>query len=156
VAARAGKIDLSPLRLAGGISIHPGFVRSKRSKSEVEQPQSPFLTLDMLDKFLGFALPAGCTKDHPITCPMGSSAPPLEELNLPPLLLCIAENDLVIDTEMEYYEAMKKANKEVELLISHGMGHSFYLNKIAVDLDPNTAAETDNLIAGIKGFINKH
>jgi acetyl esterase/lipase len=40
---------------------------------------------------------------------MGSSAPPLKELNLPPLLLCIAENDLVIDTEMAYYEAMKKA-----------------------------------------------
>jgi hypothetical protein len=45
---------------------------------------------------------------------MGSSAPPLEELNLLPLLLCIAENASVIDTEMEYYEAMKKANMEVK------------------------------------------
>jgi acetyl esterase/lipase len=112
--ARAEKIDLNPLRLTRGIPIHPGFVRW-RSKSELEQPHSPFLTLDMVDQFLGFALLAGCTKDHPITFSMGSSAPPLEELNLPPLLLCIAENDLVIDTKMEYYEAMKKANKEVEL-----------------------------------------
>lgn len=149
-------MDLSPLRLAGGIPIHPGFVRSERSKSELEQPQSPFLTLDMLDKFLSFSLPKGCTKDHPITCPMGSAAPPLEELNLPPFLLCLAETDLVIDTEMEYYQAMKKANKNVELFISHGMSHSFYLNKIAVDMDPNTAAQTDNLIAGIKEFINNH
>jgi acetyl esterase/lipase len=156
VAARAGKLDLSPLRLAGGIPIHPGFVRSERSKSELEQPQSPFLTLDMLDKFLSFSLPKGCTKDHPITCPMGSAAPPLEKLNLPPFLLCLAETDLVIDTEMEYYQAMKKANKDVELFISHGMSHSFYLNKIAVDMDPNTAAQTDNLIAGIKEFINNH
>ena len=156
VAARAGKVDLSPLRLAGAIPIHPGYVRSERSKSELEQPQSPFLTLDMVDKFLSLALPLGCNKDHPITCPMGPGAPPLEGLNLPPLLLCIAEKDLILDTEMEYYEALKKANKDVELLTSPGMGHSFYLNKIAVDMDPNTAAQTTGLIAGITEFVNKH
>ncbi|KAB1223170.1 putative carboxylesterase 17 [Morella rubra] len=156
VAARARKVDLSPLRLAGGIPIHPGYVRSKRSRSELEQPQSPFLTLDMVDKFLSLSLPVGSTKEHPITCPMGPAAPPLEELNLPPFLLCIAEKDLIQDTEMEYYEAMKKANKAVELLISPGMGHSFYLNKIAVDMDPNTAKQTENLFIGIAGFINKH
>ncbi|PRQ55739.1 putative carboxylesterase [Rosa chinensis] len=156
VAAQAGSADLSPLKLAGGIPIHPGFVRSERSKSELEQPQSPFLTLDMVDKFLGLALPVGSTKDHPITCPMGSGAPPLESLKLPPFLLCIAEKDLIIDTEMEYYEAMKKANKDVEILMNKGMMHSFYLNKIAVDMDPETAAETERLIAGIKGFVEKH
>ncbi len=156
VAARAGKVDLSPLRVAGAIPIHPGYVRSERSKSELQQPQSPFLTLDMVDKFLSFALPLGCNKDHPITYPMGPAAPPLGGLNLPPLLLCIAEKDLIIDTEMEYYEALKKANKDVELLINPGMGHSFYLNKIAVDMDPNTAAQTSGLIAGVTEFINKH
>ena len=144
---------MSPLKLAGGIPIYPGFVRSERSKSE---PQSPFLTLDMVDKFLGLALPEGSTKDHPITCPMGSGAPPLEGLKLPPFLLCIAEKDLIIDREMEYYEAMKKANKDVELLMNKGMMHSFYLNKIAVDMDPETAAETERLIEGIKGFVEKH
>ncbi|KAL5799491.1 hypothetical protein ACOSQ3_032568 [Xanthoceras sorbifolium] len=156
VAARAGHVDLSPMKLSGAIPIHPGFVRSKRSKSELEQPESPFLTLDMVDKFLSFALPVNCTKDHPITCPMGQSAAPMEGLKLPPVLLCLAENDLIWDTEMEYYEAMKKAKKEVELLISPGMGHSFYLNKIAVDLDPNTSAQTTCLIQGIGEFIKKH
>ncbi|KAJ6713930.1 CELL DEATH ASSOCIATED PROTEIN [Salix viminalis] len=71
VAARAGEVDLSPVRLAGGIPVHPGFVRSERSKSEMEQPESPFLTLDMVDRFLKLALPKGCSKDHPFTCPMG-------------------------------------------------------------------------------------
>ncbi|XP_004307205.1 PREDICTED: probable carboxylesterase 15 [Fragaria vesca subsp. vesca] len=156
VAARAGSEDLSPLRLAGGIPIHPGFVRSERSKSELEQPQSPFLTRDMVDKFLGLALPEGSTKDHPITCPMGSGAPALEGLKLPPFLLCIAEKDLIIDTEMEYYEAMKKAKQDVEILMNKGMMHSFYLNKIAVDMDPETAAETERLIEGIKGFMDKY
>ncbi|GKU91400.1 hypothetical protein SLEP1_g5281 [Rubroshorea leprosula] len=156
VAARAGNDDITPLGLAGAIPIHPGFVRSERSKSELEQPESPFLTLDMVDKFLSLALPVGSTKDHPITCPMGEAAKPLEGLNLPPYLFCVAETDLIKDTEMEFYEAMKKANKDVELLISTGVGHSFYLNKIAVDKDPNTAAQTNRLIQGIEEFIKKH
>ncbi|KAG5021061.1 hypothetical protein AAZX31_06G290000 [Glycine max] len=156
VAARAGSEDLSPVRVAGAIPVHPGFVRSNRSRSEMEMPQTPFLTLDMLDKFLALALPVGATKDHPFTCPMGEAAPPLEGLKLPPVLLCVAEMDLVRDTEMEYYEAMKKANKDVELYVSKGMTHSFYLNKIAVDMDPNVSAQTDALISRIKEFIEKH
>lgn len=156
VAARAGSVDLTPVRLAGAIPIHPGFVRSYRSRSEIEMPQSPFLTLDMLDKFLGLALPIGSNKDHPFTCPMGSGAPPLDGLKLPPFLLCLAENDLLKDTEMEYYEAMKKANKEVDLFVSKGMTHSFYLNKIAVDLDPTVGAQMNALIGRVKEFIEKH
>ncbi|KAL1096348.1 hypothetical protein V6Z11_D06G217700 [Gossypium hirsutum] len=156
VATRSGFIDLNPLRLAGVIPIHPGFVRAQRSKSELEQPESPFLTLDMVDTFLALALPNGCTKDHPITCPMGSFAPPIETLSLPPLMYCVAEKDMIKDTEMEYYELLKKANKDVELFISTEMGHSFYLNKIAIDTDPVTAAQTGELIEGIKVFINKH
>ena len=156
VAALAGKVSLDPLRLAGGIPIHPGFLRSTRSKSELEKPQSPFLTLDMVDKFLSLALPLGSNKDHPITCPMGEAAPPLSGLKLPPFLLCLAEMDLIWDTEMEYYEAMKDANQDVELFVSKGMTHSFYLNKIAVDLDPNTGAETEALIARVKQFIEQH
>lgn len=156
VAARAGSVDLSPVRVAGAIPVHPGFVRSKRSRSESEMPQSPFLTLDMLDKFLGLALPVGSTKDHPFTCPMGVAAPPLEGLKLPPVLLCLAEMDLIRDTEMEYYEAMKKAKKEVDIFVSKGVSHSFYLNKIAVDMDPNVGAQTEALICRVKEFIEKH
>ncbi|KAK6934017.1 Alpha/beta hydrolase fold-3 [Dillenia turbinata] len=95
VAARSGKIDLSPLRLAGAIPVHPGFVRLNRSKFEMEKPETPFFTLDMVDKFLKLALPIGSNKDHPITCPMGSAAPPMEGLKLLLILLCVAVEDLV-------------------------------------------------------------
>lgn len=157
VAARSGSDDLKPVKVAGAIPIHPGFVRKERSKSELEQPESPFLTLAMVDKFLKLALPIGSTKDHPITCPMGDAAVPrIQNLNLPPYLFCVADSDLIKDTEMEFYEAMKKADKEVELLVNHGVGHSFYLNKIAVDMDPTTAEETEKLFTGIIEFIKKH
>ncbi|MCI24769.1 putative carboxylesterase 15, partial [Trifolium medium] len=117
VAARVGSVDLSPVRLVEAIPIHPGFVRSIRSRSENEMPQSPFQTLDMLDKFLSLALSIGSNKDHPFTCPMGTAAPPLDGLKLPSFLLCIAEKDLMMDTEIEYYEAMKKANKEIDMFV---------------------------------------
>lgn len=156
VSARASSTDLRPVRLAGAIPIHPGYVRSERSRSENEMPQSPFLTLDMLDKFLSLSLPIGSNKDHPITCPMGEAAPPLTSFKLPPFLLCVAEKDLLRDTQMEYYEAMKKDNKEVDLFVSKNMTHSFYLNKIAVDMDPTVSAELNALIARVKDFIEKH
>lgn len=156
VAARAGDTPLNPLKVAGAIPIHPGFCRAERSKSELEKPETPFLTLDMADKFLGLALPEGATKDHPITCPMGEAAPPIAGLKLPPYLYCIAEEDMLTDTEMEFYEAMLRANKDVELYVSHGVGHSFYLNKIAVDMDPTTAAETQKLFRKIAEFVHNH
>ncbi|XP_015065659.1 probable carboxylesterase 15 [Solanum pennellii] len=156
VAARAGEEDLSPMQLAGAIPIHPGFMRSQRSKSELEQEQTPFLTLDMVDKFMELALPIGSTKDHPITCPMGDAAPAVEELKLPPYLYCVAEKDLIKDTEMEFYESLKTGKKDVELLMNNGVGHSFYLNKIAVDMDPVTGSATEKLFEAIAEFINKH
>ncbi|KAK6942127.1 Alpha/beta hydrolase fold-3 [Dillenia turbinata] len=125
VAARAGKDGLEPVRLAGGIMLHPG-------------------------------LPEGSNKDHPITCPMGAAAPPLTEEGLPAMLLVVAEMDLLKDSELDYHEAMKKAGKEIELLINQGMEHSFYLNKIAVDNDQVTAARFEQLISEIINFMNRH
>ncbi|KAF7824773.1 putative carboxylesterase 15 [Senna tora] len=156
VAAKAGRHDITPVRLAGGIPIHPAFVRSRRSKSETTNPETPFLTLEMVDKMLGLALPDGCNKDHPFLCPMGEAAAPLEGVKLPAFLVCVAEEDLMVDTEMEYYEAMKKAKKEVEVFVSKGIGHAFYLNSIAVEMDPNTSQQTQFLIAKIKHFIHSH
>lgn len=114
--------------MAGGIPIHPGFVRGSRSQSELELLPDAMMTLDMLDKLLAIGQPEGSASDHPYTCPMGEAAPPLEGLGLPPFLVGAAELDRLQDTNLEYYEAMKKARKDVE-----------YLNKIAVDNDSTTA-----------------
>lgn len=133
-------MDLSPLKLAGSIPVHPGICRSTRSRSELEMPQTPLLTLDMVDKLLGLALPIGSTKDHPIRCPMGPAAPPLSGVHVPPILYCVADKDLLIDTQMELYEALKNAGKDVELFVSHNMTRVFYLNKLALDHDPEIKA----------------
>ncbi|KAF8765642.1 hypothetical protein HU200_008135 [Digitaria exilis] len=147
----------APLRVAGGVPIHPGIVRATRSRSELEtKAESVFFTLDMLDKFLAYALPEGATKEHPFTCPMGPQAPPLESVRLPPMLVSVAENDLIRDTNLEYCEALRAAGKEVEVLINRGMSHSFYLNKYAVDMDPTTGERARELIDAIKSFVSRH
>ncbi|KAJ8646336.1 hypothetical protein MRB53_008084 [Persea americana] len=157
VSARAGSEEWSPLRLAGGVLLHPGFHRSELSRSEMEaQFETPFLTLDMINRFMALALPLGSTKDHPIICPMGPAAPPLADLRLPPFLVVVAERDLLHDRELEYVDEMKKAGKDVELMVNRGVGHCFYLNKVAIDSDPVTAAQTELLIESISDFIRNH
>ncbi|KAJ8749180.1 hypothetical protein K2173_018651 [Erythroxylum novogranatense] len=136
VAARVGREDLRSMRLTEGILIHLRFVRLERSKSELEQLQSPLLTLDMVDNLLGFALSVGCNKDHPLTFLIGLATLLLDTLNLSSFLLCVRKNDKVRDTEMEYYKAIIRTNKNMTLLTNLRMGHNFYLNKIAMDMDP--------------------
>ncbi|XP_076913802.1 putative carboxylesterase 17 [Bidens hawaiensis] len=99
------------------------------------------------------ALPKGSNKDHPITCPMNEM---VAGLDLPPYLLCVAEDDLLFDREMEFYEGMKNDGKKIELLVSNGVGHSFYLNKVAIDVDPITSLQTQKLIQKISHFIGNH
>lgn len=153
VAARAGGNNTEPVRLAGGIAIHPGFLRAKPSKSYNEFPETPMLTRDMINKLISMALPTGATKDHPITCPMGPLAPPLAGLKLPPMLVVVAEMDLLRDWELEYCEAMKEAGKEVEILMNHGVGHCFYF---AMAMDEEIAIQANRLIGDITNFVSRH
>uniref|UniRef100_I1QXH2 NAC domain-containing protein n=1 Tax=Oryza glaberrima TaxID=4538 RepID=I1QXH2_ORYGL len=64
VAARAGEAGaeaLDPIRLAGGVQLHPGFILPEKSPSELENPPTPFMTQETVDKFVVLALPP--TKD---------------------------------------------------------------------------------------------
>ncbi|XP_020224282.1 probable carboxylesterase 17 [Cajanus cajan] len=141
-----------------GDTLHPGFLRAELRGSFYEKTETPFLTRDMINKFMDLAVPVASerSKDHPVISPMGPRAPPLAALSLPPVMVAVAEEDLLFDTEMEYCEAMKGAGKEVEVVVSHGVGHCFYLNKIAIESDPKTALEVDKLIQAIVDFVSKH
>lgn len=159
VAARAGAVEegfWAPVRVVGGILLHPGFGREERSRSEMENRQTPFMSLELLDKFPAMALPMGATKDHPITWPVGEAAPALEGLRLPPLLVAVAEGDLLRDRELEYCEAIRRAGKEVEVLMSRDVGHCFFFYKELVDFEPVAASRTGELIEAIRDFVDRH
>uniref|UniRef100_A0A0E0F9B1 NAC domain-containing protein n=1 Tax=Oryza meridionalis TaxID=40149 RepID=A0A0E0F9B1_9ORYZ len=133
VAARAGEAGaeaLDPIRLAGGVLLHPGFILPEKSPSELENPPTPFMTQETVDKFVMLALPVGTTsRDHPYTSP-AAAVTAAEGASLPPMLVMVAEEDMLRDAQVEYGEAMARAGKAVETVVSHGrgIGHVFYLN----------------------------
>ncbi|KAD5803297.1 hypothetical protein E3N88_14657 [Mikania micrantha] len=53
---------------------------------------------------------------------------------------------------MEFFDGMKKDGKKIELFVDNGVGHNFYLNKIAIDFDQNTFDQTRKMIQAIAQF----
>ncbi|CAO2152370.1 unnamed protein product [Urochloa humidicola] len=159
VAARAGEEKpavLHPVRLTGGVVLHPGFAREKKSRSEIENPPSLFLTPEMIDKLLALGLPVGVNKDSRYTSPE-MAAMAVANVRMPPFLLMVAEKDLLRDPQLDYGKAMRRAGKEVETVVSRGdVAHIFYLNFFAVKSDPLTANRTKELVHTIKCFIDRH
>uniref|UniRef100_A0A0E0F987 Alpha/beta hydrolase fold-3 domain-containing protein n=1 Tax=Oryza meridionalis TaxID=40149 RepID=A0A0E0F987_9ORYZ len=148
--------DLHPVRLAGGVLLNPGFAREEKSRSELENPPSLFLTEEMVDKLLALGVPLGMNKDSPYTSP-SLAAEAVARLHMPPMLLVVAEKDLLHDPQVEYGEAMARVGKTVETVVSSGaVAHVFYLNFFAVESDPLTAERTRELIDTIKTFIDRH
>ncbi|CAN6371471.1 unnamed protein product [Urochloa humidicola] len=159
VAARASEEKpavLHPVRLAGGVVLHPGFAREKKSRSEIENPPSLFLTPEIIDKLLALGLPVGVNKDSRYTSPE-MAAMAVANVRMPPFLLMVAEKDLLRDPQLDYGKAMRRAGKEVETVVSRGdVAHIFYLNFFAVKSDPLTANRTKELVHTIKCFIDRH
>eukprot|EP01018_Ginkgo_biloba_P006085 Gb_02809 [translate_table: standard] len=154
-ALRAVAQSVDPVCLGGCVVLHPGFVREQRSKSEVDTPDSPFLTVEILDKLLRLALPIESTKDHPIINPMGPHAPSLRGIKLPKMLLAIAGKDLMRDTQLEFFQVMKAAGQNVELFISEDVSHYFHVNVIANKANQNSADQTAKLLTAVTRFIGK-
>ncbi|GJN06693.1 hypothetical protein PR202_ga24449 [Eleusine coracana subsp. coracana] len=161
VAARAGEdirpgTLLHPVRLAGGILLHPGFAREQKSRSEVENPPSLFLTPEMIDKLLALGLPLGATKDSPYTSPE-LAAKAVAHVRMPSMLLMVAEKDLLHDPQVDYGKAMVNQGKAVETVVSRGnVAHIFYLNFFAVKSDNLTEERTTELVQTVRSFIDQH
>jgi acetyl esterase/lipase len=95
-------------------------------------------------------------KDSPYTSP-SLVAEAVARLHMPPMLLVVAEKDLLHDPQVEYGEAMARVGKTVETVVSRGaVAHVFYLNFFAVESDPLTAERTRELIDTIKTFIDRY
>jgi acetyl esterase/lipase len=158
VAARAnedGPRFLQPVRLAGGVLVHPGFAREQKSWSELQNPPSLFVTQEMIDKLLPLALPLGATKDSPYTSPE-LAARAVAHVWMPPMLLMVAE-DLLHDPQVDYGKDMVREGKFVKPMISRGdVGHVLYLNFFAVKADNLTAQRTTELVRTIKRLIIRH
>nr|CBX25351.1 hypothetical_protein [Oryza brachyantha] len=147
VAARAGEAGAEPLDtllLAGG-----GFIGPEKSRSELENPPTPLMTQETVDKFVMLELPVGITsRDHPYTSP-AVAARAAEGARLPPMLLMVAEEDMLRDPRVERWIRWSAAT-------ARGIGHVFYLNWFAVESDPVAAARARELVDAVKSFVDSH
>eukprot|EP01018_Ginkgo_biloba_P040902 Gb_24448 [translate_table: standard] len=136
-----------PLEIRGAILIQPFFSGMNYSKWESEE-FDPGLPQHWIDVYWRLALPVGANRDHPACNPLGKDSPEFNEIQLPPMLLCIAELDAIQERNFEYYEALKKAGKNVRLIVNKGVGHAFQV------LDP-ASHRTPELIKHMAEFINQ-
>lgn len=101
----------------------------------------------MTDAIWSISLPAGADKDHPFSNPVGPRSPDLSTLVYERMVVFVAEKDLLTHRAVLYYEALKKAGKDANLVMTEGEGHVFHLQ----DLKSENAS---NMMKGISDFIN--
>ncbi|KAJ4796232.1 alpha/beta-Hydrolases superfamily protein [Rhynchospora pubera] len=150
VATRVMPMD--PMFVRGVILIQPFFGGENRTVSEknLAQPPQSALTLATSDCYWRLALPVGTTRDHPWCNPLGKASPKLENLYLPPVLVCVSDLDILRDRNMEFCKALKRAGKAVQQVVYAGVGHAFQV----LNNYPLSQARTNELLADVKNFIS--
>jgi acetyl esterase/lipase len=154
VAARLGQGQLgslAPLSVKGAILIQPFFGGEARTASEktMAQPPRSALSLPTSDSYWRMALPAGAGRDHPWCNPLSRGAPRLESLPLPPVLVCVAEADILRDRNLELCRALRRAGKSVEQATYGGVGHAFQVLHNYHLSQPRT----QEMLAHIRAFV---
>ncbi|XP_047086101.1 probable carboxylesterase 17 [Lolium rigidum] len=156
VAARLGQGQLgglTPLCVKGAILIQPFFGGEARTASEKTTPQPPrsALSLATSDSYWRMALSAGSAggRDHPWCNPLSRGAPRLETLPLPPVLVCVAEADILRDRNLELCRALRKSGKSVEQATYGGVGHAFQVLHNYHLSQPRT----QEMLAHIRAFV---
>lgn len=140
-------ISSEPFDLTGMILIQPFFGGEKRTYSEKNniQPQRSALTLSTADTYWRLALPSRANRDHPFCNPMADRNS-LKELRIRLALVCIAENDILRDRNLEYCVSL---GKKVEHVVYKGVGHAFHvLGKTQL-----SQVRTLEMMSHIKDFI---
>lgn len=144
VASRAAKANMKPLHIRGAIIIQPFFGGESRSKWECETSDAG-LSQKWIDVFWKLSLPLGANRDHFACNPITSSK--LRDVLLPPVLLCISERDVLRERNLEYFETLKRAGKNVRHVIFKDVGHAFQL------LQPESP-RIQEMTNTIRNFIN--
>ncbi|GLJ18768.1 hypothetical protein SUGI_0335120 [Cryptomeria japonica] len=123
LAFRCARADMKPLQMRGVILLQPFFGGESPCKWELEKAESdPNLSQRWMDVFWKLSLPVGAKKDHPACNPLSK---PLRNVRLPPLLVCISENDVLKQRNMEYCQVMNNGHQNVSHVIFKDVGHAF-------------------------------
>ena len=107
-------------------------------------------SLSTSDSYWRMALPIGASRDHAWSNPLYRGAPRLEAIPLPPVLVCVAEADILRDRNLELCKALRKAGKSVEQAMYGGVGHAFQVLHNYHLSQPRT----QEMLAHIRAFVS--
>jgi acetyl esterase/lipase len=118
-------IALQDVHFKGLVLIHPYFITNKKLPSEPTD-----LIRTKLEELWYYVCPGTSGLDDPRANPEAKGAPSLKELNCDRVLVCLAEDSLMLRGKV-YYEALKESGwgPNAELFESPGQGHGFFLDK---------------------------
>ncbi|GLJ18754.1 hypothetical protein SUGI_0334930 [Cryptomeria japonica] len=141
VAVRCGRTDMKPVEMRGVILLQPFFGGGKVETAESD----PNLSQRWVEVFWKLSLPVGAKKDHPACNPLAEA---LDDVSLPPVMVCISERDVLKQRNMDYYHALKNAGKTAFYVVLKDVGHAFQV------LNPRSQRIPD-LIKVMYDFINE-
>ncbi|KAJ1702652.1 hypothetical protein LUZ63_002431 [Rhynchospora breviuscula] len=148
MAVKFGPTGLSPVQIRGVILIMPALFEKELTRSELECPKTAFLTPEACARYSKLALPVGATREYPALNPFGPESPNLENVDMGPILVIAAERDILIDSNLNYVDRLKKMGKKVELVQIAGEEHAFF------SIKPLSEA-TGEAIQAIGRFMNQ-
>lgn len=142
--------SLKPLYLKGIILIQPFFGGETRTSSEKNmiQPANSALNLSASDAYWRLSLPSGANRDHPYCNPLANK---LRDLQLPSVLVCISEMDILKDRNLEFCTALSSSGKRVEKVIYKGVGHAFQI----LNNSHFSQIRVQEMISHLRAFINQ-
>lgn len=142
MAVESGGCEFSRVRIIGLLAIQPFFGGEERVVSEVQNPGWPLLSLVDTDWYWNAFLPNGSNRDHAAANVFGpNSTVDIARVKYPATLVLLGGLDILNDWQRRYYNWLKDAGKEVELVehpfAFHGSyvfdelpEYSFYVDRI--------------------------
>ncbi|KAL5776062.1 hypothetical protein ACOSP7_008988 [Xanthoceras sorbifolium] len=128
VAVKAGEHEFSRLKLIGLIAIQPFFGGKERTESEIRNPGCPLLSLKDTDWYWRAFLPNGSDRDHPAANVFGpNSSVDISRVKYPATLILTGGLDILNYWQRKYYDGLKKAGKEVDLVEDPNSFHGSYM-----------------------------
>ncbi|XP_050228770.1 probable carboxylesterase 17 [Mercurialis annua] len=145
--------SLRPFYLRGIILIQPFFGGEARTYSErnLNQPANSALTLSASDAYWRLSLPIGANRDNPYCNPLANGAKKLRDFQVPSIMVCISEMDIMKDRNLEFCSALSSAGKKVEKVIYKGVGHAFQI----LHNSHFSQIRIQEMMSHLKGFINQ-
>ncbi|GMH15213.1 hypothetical protein Nepgr_017054 [Nepenthes gracilis] len=131
VATRLGNTTSKVINITGMILIQPFFTAS--------------------DTYWRLALPPNANRDHPWCNPVWKGPTKVGVTGVGPIMICIAEMDILRDRNLEFFRALCSSGNMAENVVYKGVGHAFQV----LDKSQLSETRTQEMISHIKAFISR-